>query len=147
MEMPVINRVALTVTFPFQALTKRALEYRSKGSLSKRPRLIAATVAGLACAGAANLPVTLAAPGDIFNLGTLGGGSSSAFGVNAAGQVTGFSDTAGGANRATHAFLYTGTPGSGGVMHDLGTLNGNYTVGNAINDSGQVAGFSGPPGG
>jgi probable HAF family extracellular repeat protein len=38
-----------------------------------------------------------------------------------------------------HAFRYTGTPGSGGVMADLGTL-GTDSYGDAVNTAGQVVG-------
>jgi probable HAF family extracellular repeat protein len=43
---------------------------------------------------------------------------------------------------AAHAFRYDGTPGSGGVMHDLGTLGGTNSIGLAVNDAGQVVGWS-----
>jgi probable HAF family extracellular repeat protein len=76
-------------------------------------------------------------------LGTLGGNGSYANAINASGQVTGYSYL----ERATptkpnpstewHAFLY-----GAGVMRDLGTLGGPFSAGTAINDSGQVAGFS-----
>jgi probable HAF family extracellular repeat protein len=56
------------------------------------------------------------------------------------GQVTGISPITG--NTASHAFLYTGTPGSGGVMHDLGTLGGTKSNGVGVNDAGQVVGSS-----
>jgi len=74
--------------------------------------------------------------GVIQDLGTLPGGySSSANGINDAGQVVGTSDTAIG---QSHAFLY-----SNGVMQDLGTLSG---YGNSfafdINETGQVVGGS-----
>lgn len=88
------------------------------------------------------VPRALAAPGDIYNLGTLGGFSSSATGVNAAGQVTGFAATASSPLGGGYAFLYTGTPGSGGAMADLGTLGGTFSIGHAINDAGQVVGAS-----
>jgi probable HAF family extracellular repeat protein len=42
----------------------------------------------------------------------------------------------------SHAFRYTGTPGAGGAMMDLGTLGGSHAGGRAINASGQVAGDS-----
>jgi len=59
------------------------------------------------------------------------------YGINASGQVVGYSGAGGGNN---HAFLYT--PGTG--MKDLGTLPGDvisYATG--INASGQVVGYSG----
>ncbi len=57
----------------------------------------------------------------LTDLGTLGGPTSSAFHVNAAGQVVGASTTRAG---ATHAFLYTD-----GAMKDLGTFGGQRELG------------------
>src|SRR5688500_16102211 len=76
-----------------------------------------------------------AAPGDIYNLGTLGGFGTTSFGwgISNSGLVTGGSG---------HAFLYTGTPGAGGAMVDLGTLGGQSGYGAAVNDAGQVTGTS-----
>ena len=59
--------------------------------------------------------------GTMYDLGTLGGPITFAFAINASGEVAGsslYSPTSG----AQHAFLYTGIPGAGGVMQDLGTL-------------------------
>ena len=52
------------------------------------------------------------APGDIYNLGTLGGTHSDGYGINDAGQVAGYSlhDRR---RPPMHAFRYNGTPGSG----------------------------------
>ena len=72
----------------------------------------------------------------VHDLGTLGGCCSGAFGINASGQVVGFSQTSGG----THAFLYDGTG-----MHDLHgllTLGGSHSIASGINASGQVVGES-----
>jgi probable HAF family extracellular repeat protein len=77
------------------------------------------------------------------DLGTLGGSDSFGQAINASGQVAGNTQTVG--NSTFHAFLYTGTPGSDGVMTDLGTLGGPNSRGDAINDAGQVAGWSTTP--
>jgi probable HAF family extracellular repeat protein len=78
-----------------------------------------------------------AASGDIYNLGTLPAGSfSGGAGLNVSGQVVG-----GSYRNGWRAFLYTGTPGSGGTMADLGTLGGE-SFARAINASGQVTGTS-----
>ncbi|HEY3756476.1 MAG TPA: hypothetical protein VGL42_10040 [Opitutaceae bacterium] len=71
----------------------------------------------------------------LIDLGTLAGGAGRSFatGINANGQVTGTSTAAHG----SHAFLY-----SGGVMTDLGSFAGNQSNGEAINSSGEVAGWS-----
>ena len=60
------------------------------------------------------------------DLGTLGGRSSYAWGVNNAGQVTGYSDITGsgsGSDRTYHAFLYAGghddRPGYARGEHEL----------------------------
>jgi probable HAF family extracellular repeat protein len=71
----------------------------------------------------------------IIDLGTLGGSSSGANGINDSGQVVGWAYPAG--NGAEHAFLY-----SGGAMSDLGTLGGTISGASGINDSGQVVGYA-----
>jgi probable HAF family extracellular repeat protein len=79
--------------------------------------------------------------GVMKDLGTLGGRSSRAFGINDSGQVVGEADTTLG-SRTSHAFLY-----GGGVMKDLGTLDGaTYCAALAINNSGQIVGYSLGPG-
>jgi probable HAF family extracellular repeat protein len=66
--------------------------------------------------------------GEITDLGTLGGLSSSGNSINSAGQITGVADTAAGVQ---HAFLYTN-----GQMIDIGTLPGTSTSrGTGINNA------------
>jgi len=77
--------------------------------------------------------------GTVSSLGTLGGASSLAEGINDFGDVVGFSTTAGGLQ---HAFLY-----SGGSMIDLGTLGGSVSLANSVNNAGQVVGWSSIKGG
>jgi probable HAF family extracellular repeat protein len=74
------------------------------------------------------------ANGQMNDLGTLGGGRSTAEAVNTSGQAVGISDTASG---ASHAFLYTN-----GVMVDLGSLGGDNADAAAINNAGVVVGGS-----
>ena len=77
--------------------------------------------------------------GTMTDLGTLGGNTSHATGVNDYGQVVGFSSTASGtsARASTRAFLW-----ENGTMTRLGTLGDNYTVAKDINNSAQVVGYS-----
>jgi probable HAF family extracellular repeat protein len=72
----------------------------------------------------------------VRGLGTLGGESAIAYGINNAGQVVGRSDTAEGVQ---HGFI-TGANGEG--MSDLGTLGGDFSAAFAIDAAGQVAGAS-----
>ena len=67
----------------------------------------------------------------------LGYGQTAGIALNDAGQVTGYSDVD--ANTQRHAIRY-----SDGVMTDLGTLgtNASASVGNDINNSGHVTGWS-----
>jgi len=61
---------------------------------------------------------------------------SRGYGINAAGQVTGFSYL--GTDYSTYrAFLY-----SDGIMKDIGTLGGTSSAGTGINASGQIVGHS-----
>jgi len=67
----------------------------------------------------------------VKDLGTLGGASSEATGINESGQITGWSLAA---NGHTYAFIY-----SNGKMTSLGSL-GTDSMGYGINNSGQVTG-------
>jgi probable HAF family extracellular repeat protein len=70
--------------------------------------------------------------GSTKGVGTLGGATSTARGVNDSGQIVGGSATRSG---ATHAYLY-----DNGEMTDLGTLGGQSSEGLAVNASGTVVG-------
>jgi probable HAF family extracellular repeat protein len=72
----------------------------------------------------------------VRDIGTLGGASANAVGLNDAGQVVGRADTGVGAN---HAFVWSAGTG----MTDLGVLPGaSASAGFAINNEGVVAGYS-----
>jgi probable HAF family extracellular repeat protein len=71
----------------------------------------------------------------VTDLGTLGGGFSLGFDINARGQVTGLSHIS---TFDAHAFVWD--PATG--MRDLGTLGGDQSFGNGINANGQVTGSS-----
>ena len=78
--------------------------------------------------------------GVMHDIGTLGGAYSSGVGINASGQVAGWSYLTGDA--AEHAFLYT----SGSGMVDLNSLidplsGWELIYANAINDVGQITGY------
>lgn len=91
---------------------------------------------------------SLAAPPAIYNLGTLDGMPNSiGMSVNNRGQVAGWSLIGDPFTGTYRSFLYSGTPGIDGVMHDLGNLGGGSSFAAAVNDSGQVAGMSYGPAG
>src|SRR5207245_2615048 len=74
----------------------------------------------------------------LSDLGTLGGASSEARGINVNGTIVGYADTAA---SGSHAFV-----DSGRVMYDLNNLipsNSGWTLtaANAINDSEQIVGM------
>ena len=69
----------------------------------------------------------------IVDLGTLGGTSSYARGINASGQIVGYSYLPG--DSFYHAFVYTN-----GTMTDLGTLGGKSSQAYGINDNGIIVG-------
>ena len=73
----------------------------------------------------------------MIDLGTLGGGTSNGYDINARGQVTGEAVTAGG---VLHAFLY-----ANGVMRDLNSMIDpaiavyvTLISGKGINDNGRI---------
>jgi probable HAF family extracellular repeat protein len=113
-------------TFQSKRASRRSFALRSTG-----PAVIICCLTALA---RPTLPAT------ITDLGTLGGNYSQAFGINASGQVVGYSVTAGSstAGASQDAFLY-----SGGTMTDLGTLpGGSESIAYGINASGQIVGDS-----
>ena len=85
---------------------------------------------------------TPGAGGVMHNLGTLGGSYSYGYGINSAGQVVGSATATPDESAPPRAFRYDGTPGSSGVMHDLGTLGGLESAAFDVNDVGQVTGFA-----
>jgi probable HAF family extracellular repeat protein len=103
---------------------------RSRFCRRKLPRCLGWLLLTAAFAGAAN---ARAAMYTITDLGTLGGASSQARGINDAGQIVGYSEVAG--NAYNSAFLY-----EDGVMTNIGTTDGSGSAATAINASGQIVG-------
>lgn len=114
---------------------------------------VLALAAGVPAAAATAVPAAAATAYTETIMGSLGGGFTDATAINAGGQVTGYSNTDkqiqvpcppqkyGQPKKCfeaiQHAFLF-----SNGTMTDLGTLGGTGSEGVAINDSGEVVGFS-----
>jgi probable HAF family extracellular repeat protein len=86
--------------------------------------------------GQASNHAALYASGQVTDLGTLPGGAvSSAYAINNVGQVTGSSLRSGLGSGHDHAFLWTA-----GAMQDLGVLAPDYSLGQGINNQGDVVG-------
>jgi probable HAF family extracellular repeat protein len=97
-------------------------------------------VTGAAGSNNSNLSdVFLYSSGKMSSLGTLGGSSGIGNGINASGNVAGYSTNSSGTYRAFLA--------SGGKLTDIGDLGGGSAVGYAINDVGQVVGSAVTSGG
>ncbi len=79
----------------------------------------------------------------ISSLGSLGGGYTVASAINDAGVVVGYSWTGSKTRHqtsyghVTHAFFW-----QTGKIHDLGTLGGDFSAARAINNRGEIVGFS-----
>lgn len=95
--------------------------------------LIAAFVAGYALPAAAQVQV------QITDLGTLGGRVSTAYDINNAGQIVGYSTlrTPGTDMDTGHAFLWENS-----VLKDLGAMEGDWSIAWGMNNTGQIVGAS-----
>ena len=132
-ELGVRGGTSVYVGLGVRAHSQKATDLTAREGASMNTRKLRSTLIGslgvaLALASGSALAISFR----LTDLGTLGGTSSEGADLNASGQVTGTSATAGG---EAHAFLWDGT-----TMQDLGTLGGTYSDGVAINDSGQVTG-------
>jgi probable HAF family extracellular repeat protein len=84
--------------------------------------------------------------GVVTDLGTLGGPNSYASAINASGQVTGEADLNWDIDPILGIPDFHAVVWQNGAVTDLGTLGGTFSESNAINDRGEVVGYSFLPG-
>ena len=114
--------------------TPTGTKNRDKGHTRRRTHLAAAGMAAAAFASATIAQITPVEPlYELFDVGTLGGSSSMALGMNDLGHVVGWAET----GSSTHAFLWRD-----GSMLDLGTLGGRYSEARDVNNSVQIVGIA-----
>ena len=112
----------------------RDLPRVNAGAAATRPAtVIGALLAGLVSAGVTAQIVPIDPLYELVDLGTLGGDSSMALGMNEIGDVVGWAETGSG----VHAFLW-----QDGQMLDLGTLGGRFSEARDVNGFMQVVGVS-----
>src|SRR5262245_43139033 len=106
-----------------------------RSTMSTRASILAILVAALAFLQTPSLlsQEALATAYVVADMGTLGGATSEAYGINESGKVVG------GAQRAdgnTHAFFFDGS------LHDLGTIGGPDSAALDVNRGGTVVGWT-----
>jgi choice-of-anchor C domain-containing protein len=136
----VLDAVAVTAE-PFKFVNYTLIDLGTLGGFSSAGDAVndAGQVAGVSLLSDGEARAFLSGPGGgpLTDLGILPGGSSSqGRGVNGSGQVAGTSVPPSG---FPNAFL---SGSGGGPLTGLGTLGGGGSAGNAVNDSGQVAGIA-----
>ncbi len=115
------------------------IDRRLSQELSRRLVITAALIFGMVASLAGVRPAAAAMQYTITDLGTLGGTSADASGLNNKGQVVGAAATADGQH---HAYVW-----QGGLMQDLGTFGGQSSSAMDINDDGYVVGQASIPNG
>lgn len=113
----------------------RDLQRGNTGLAATRPARVvgAALLAGLLSTGVTAQIVPIDPLYELVDLGTLGGNSSVALGMNEIGDVVGWSETGSG----VHGFLW-----QDGQMLDLGTLGGRFSEARDVNSFMQIVGVA-----